>query len=59
MRRGCVGQDYVYAAGGIYDAPEDRARDLLKAGHADPVGTKPSDTTEKAISPKATKAEKR
>jgi hypothetical protein len=29
-----VGNDFVYNKGGEYDAPEDRAKDLVKAGLA-------------------------
>lgn len=62
MNRGCVGQDFVYAAGSIYEAPDDRAADLVQAGHAEYVDAssgKPSDRTEKAVSKAAEKAEKR
>lgn len=59
MNRGCVGADFVYAAGGEYDAPEDRARDLIQAGHATPVSAKASSRAENAISPASKKAEKR
>lgn len=29
-----VGNDFVYGKGGTYDAPEERAKDLVKAGLA-------------------------
>jgi len=62
MNRGCVGQDFVYAAGGIYDAPDDRAADLVQAGHAEYLGTttgNPASKAEKEVSKQASKAEKR
>lgn len=59
MLRGCVGGDFVYAAGGEYDAPEERALDLIKAGHAERVGVKASDRSEKAVLKSAKRAEKR
>ena len=31
----CVGTDFVYAKGGIYDAPDERAKDLIKGGLAE------------------------
>ena len=33
----CVGNEFVYAKGGVYFAPEDRAKDLVKAGLAELV----------------------
>ncbi len=32
-----VGNDFSYAKGGIYDAPEERAKDLIRGGLAVPV----------------------
>lgn len=33
-----AGGDYTYAAGDEVDAPEERAKDLVRAGHAEMVG---------------------
>ncbi len=33
----CVGNDFVYSKGGTYDAPEERAKDLIRGGLAVPV----------------------
>jgi len=33
----CVGTDFVYAKGGIYHAPAERAKDLIRGGLAVPV----------------------
>lgn len=43
--------DYVYAAGEEVDAPPERAKDLLQAGYAEPIGETPAKTREKAIPP--------
>lgn len=51
--------EYDYLAGQEVDAPEDRAKDLLQAGHAELVAEKPSERTERAIYPAAKTAEKR
>lgn len=59
MLRGVVGGDFVYSAGGIYEAPADRALDLINAGHAVAVDTGSATKPEKAISKQAGKAEKR
>lgn len=34
----CAGNDYSYGKGGTYDAPEERAKDLIKGGLAIPAG---------------------
>jgi hypothetical protein len=48
-----------YAAGEeVFETPE-IAADLIKAKHAEPVGVKPSDRSEKATSKSAASAEKR
>lgn len=55
-----------FAAGWEGEVADEIADDLIQAGHAEPINpphtktaTKPSDHTEKAISPAAKKAEKR
>ncbi len=32
-----VGNDFTYAKGGVYDAPAERAKDLIRGGLAVPV----------------------
>lgn len=59
MLRGVVGGDFVYSAGGIYEAPADRALDLINAGHAVKVDTGSAAKPEKANSKQADKSEKR
>ena len=53
------GTEYTYAAGQIVDAPEAIAKDLIQGGHAKPAAVKPSDTAERATSPKPKQAERR
>jgi len=53
-----AGTNYAFGKGEI-DVPEHIARELVKAGHAEYVGQKPSDRAENALSPKAQKREKR
>lgn len=63
MRRGCVGEGFVYAAGAVVEnVPDDRAADLVHAEHADYVDNTPANPAaraEKAVSKAAAKAEKR
>lgn len=63
MRRGCVGEGFVYAAGAVIsNVPDDRAADLVQAGHADYVDDLPANPAaraEKSVSKAAAKAEKR
>jgi len=55
-----VGGDYTYAAGEEVDAPEERAKDLVKAGHAEIVEqSSGAKSAEKATSKQAANAEKR
>lgn len=51
------GVDYEYAAGLTVDAPEERAKDLIRAGYATQVGNA-AEQREKAI-PNTDKKEKR
>lgn len=57
LNESVVGDDYTYAAGEEVHAPEDRAKDLIKSGHANPVESHAK--AEKAISKQAQTAEKR
>lgn len=51
---------YNYGRGFEGEVPDDIAKDLLKAGHAEPIGGKsPAARAENATSRQATKAEKR
>lgn len=63
MRRGCVGENFVYAAGAtVENVPDDRAADLVQAEHADYVNASPANPAaraEKAVSKPAATAEKR
>ena len=59
MRRGVVGGDFVYSAGGEYDAPEPRALDLIKAEHADRIDEKATQKAENTGSKQAQNREKR
>ena len=55
----CAGRDYTYQKGGTYDAPEDRAKDLLKAGLAVLAGpAKPENAMAKPITETRTKGKK-
>lgn len=58
LRTSVAGSDYTYAAGQEVHAPEYIASDLIRAGHADPVGQQPQQRAEKPVSPAST-AEKR
>lgn len=63
MLTSVAGGDYMYAAGELVDAPVDRARDLLQAGHAALANGKlaepPVEKSEKAVSKAAANSEKR
>ena len=45
-----VGNDFVYGKGGIYDVPEDRAKDLIKAGLA--IAVSPAKQGKETATPK-------
>lgn len=52
MLTSVAGTDYAYAGNAVVDAPESRARDLIRGGHAVPVEDEiaaPVERTEKAI----------
>lgn len=53
-----VGDGYEYPAGTVTDAPADRAKDLLQAGHAVIEGKHPVEKAERATE-KTTTIEKR
>lgn len=59
MRRGVVGGDFVYSAGGEYDAPEHIALDLIKAEHADRIDENATQKAENTGSKQAHYREKR
>lgn len=59
LNESVVGDDYTYSKGEEVDAPEDRAKSLIKAGHANPVEANAHTKSEKAISKQAQTAEKR
>ena len=46
MTTSVAGTDYAYRADQVVDAPEDRAKDLLKAGHAIPENDSRAETPE-------------
>lgn len=55
-----VSSDYNYAAGQEVDAPEERAKDLIRAGHAELLESSAgAKSAEKATSKAAAAAEKR
>lgn len=52
MLTSVAGTDYSYAGNAVIDAPEARARDLIRGGHAVPVEDEmsaPAERAEKAI----------
>ncbi len=52
MLTSVAGTDYAYAGNAVVDAPEARARDLIRGGHAVPLEEEmsaPAEHTEKAI----------
>lgn len=60
MLTSVAGTEYAYRADQEVDAPEDRARDLIRGNHAVAVDTKKTpDKAEHATSKAADKAEKR
>lgn len=60
LNRGVAGGVFTYAAGQVVVAPEDRADDLVRAGHAEYVDAeKPADRAQRAESKQAKNAEKR
>jgi hypothetical protein len=58
LRTSVASTSYTYAAGQEVNAPAEIAKDLIQAGHAEPVAVRPEQRAEKPLSP-ADKAEKR
>jgi hypothetical protein len=50
----CAGADFVYGKGGIYDAQEETAKDLVRGGLAEYVGS-PAHTGEETAEDKTAK----